>query len=95
MEVQSSFLAVPAGKGKYKLVCKLRSICVLDRSIEDVSAIINVNNIIILNPPQELNRERLQAVIRKPSPLRKVKRQVGYDDSDVEETGSDLKRMRM
>ncbi|KAH9921060.1 uncharacterized protein B0H18DRAFT_880502, partial [Fomitopsis serialis] len=37
VEVQSSFVAVPRGKDKYKLICKLRSICVLDRSIENVS----------------------------------------------------------
>ncbi|KAH9912171.1 uncharacterized protein B0H18DRAFT_890696, partial [Fomitopsis serialis] len=31
VEIQTSFVAVPRGKGKYKMVCKLRSICDINR----------------------------------------------------------------
>ncbi|KAH9837946.1 uncharacterized protein C8Q71DRAFT_706152, partial [Rhodofomes roseus] len=76
VEIQTSFAVVPRGKKKYKLINKLRSICVLDRSIEN---------------------ERIQAALRKTSPTRKVKRNVGYedDDSEVEEAREDVKRMRI
>lgn len=43
VEIQTSFVAVPRGKGKYKLVCKLRSVCVLDQSIEQVSPELNIS----------------------------------------------------
>ncbi|TFY52084.1 hypothetical protein EVJ58_g10208, partial [Rhodofomes roseus] len=80
VEIQTSFAVVPRGKKKYKLINKLRSICVLDRSIEN-----------------EINQERIQAALRKTSPTRKVKRNVGYedDDSEVEEAREDVKRMRI
>lgn len=37
VEVQVAFCAVPIGKGHYKLLLKLRSICVLNRMVERVS----------------------------------------------------------
>lgn len=36
MEVQVAFCVVPIAKGKFKMLLKLRSICVLDRSVESV-----------------------------------------------------------
>ena len=39
VEIQASFAAVPRGRGKYKMVCRLRSVCILDQSIEQVSCI--------------------------------------------------------
>ncbi|KAH9829028.1 uncharacterized protein C8Q71DRAFT_863579 [Rhodofomes roseus] len=80
VEIQTSFAVVPRGKKKYMLINKLRSICVLDQSIEN-----------------EINQERIQAALRKTSPTRKVKRNVGYedDDSEVEEAREDVKCMRI
>ena len=37
LEVQVGFCVVPIQHGKFKLLLKLRSICVLDRSVENVS----------------------------------------------------------
>ena len=37
VEVQVSFQAVPVAKGKYQMLQKLRAICILDRTVEEVS----------------------------------------------------------
>ena len=36
VEIQVSFCAVPIAKGKYKMLLKLRSVCVLDRLVVGV-----------------------------------------------------------
>ena len=37
VEIQVGFSAIPIAKGRYKVLSKLRSICVLDRAVESVS----------------------------------------------------------
>ena len=46
---------------------------------------------------QEINQERILAALQKMSPMRKVKRNVGYeeDDSEVEEAREDVKCMQI
>ena len=43
MSAGVKFCAVSIAKGRYKLLCKLRSICVLDRTVESVSFIYNTS----------------------------------------------------
>ena len=38
VEAQVAFCAVPIGKGKYRLICKLRALCILDRQVQKVVA---------------------------------------------------------
>lgn len=37
VELQVSFVAVPTGKRRYHVLNKLRSVCLLDRCVEEVS----------------------------------------------------------
>ncbi len=37
VELQVAFCAVPIGKRKHRVLAKLRSVCVLDRTAENVS----------------------------------------------------------
>ena len=48
VEIQASFAAVPRGRGKYKMVCKLCSVCVLDQSIEQVSTVLLLCSVLII-----------------------------------------------
>lgn len=36
LEVQVAFCAVPVAKGKYRMLLKLRSVCILDRQVQKV-----------------------------------------------------------
>ena len=38
VEVQCGFCAIPVNRRKYRFLCKLRSVCILDRSVENVSS---------------------------------------------------------
>ncbi|EPS99195.1 hypothetical protein FOMPIDRAFT_65033, partial [Fomitopsis schrenkii] len=78
VEIQTSFVAVPRGKGKYKLVCKLRSVCILDQSIEQE-----------LN--RECVQQALRSA--SPMRKVKWNVNYDDDDSDVEETRKDVKCM--
>lgn len=96
VEIQTAFVAAPRGKGKYKMVCKARAVCILDKSIETVSSDVEVKYMLLMISTQDINNERVQLALRSTSPMRKLKRNIGYDDdSEVEEARQDVKRMRV
>lgn len=44
VEVQASFCAVPISKGRFIMLSKLRSVCVLSRQVHEVSVTCDGNN---------------------------------------------------
>ncbi|KAI0713351.1 hypothetical protein C8Q76DRAFT_621136 [Earliella scabrosa] len=69
VEIQVAFIAARTGRTEYVFLPKLRSVCLLDRCVE-----------------RDYNAAAIRMLSSKPaSPLKKVKRKVGYDHSSNEE----------
>ncbi|KAI0349264.1 hypothetical protein OH77DRAFT_1499631 [Trametes cingulata] len=82
VEVQVAFAAVKLGRDDYIFLPKLRAICVLDRGVQS-----------------DYNVSRLKELCTKSvSPLKKVKRKIGYGDEGrtiMEDSNQRMKRMSL
>ena len=93
VELQVSFTAIRVKRNDYVFVPKLRSICVLDRSVEKVSILFQPKTVILLLTKgphcrlQDFNAAAIRSLSKKPvSPLKKMKRKVGYEQDGVDAT---------
>ncbi|KAK7678420.1 hypothetical protein QCA50_009481 [Cerrena zonata] len=83
VEIQCTFFAVPSKAKEYRFISKLRSICILDRTVEKAS-------IPTLRDATILSMEQVKASTSR----RTIKRKVGYGVEDDEPETSEVKRMR-
>lgn len=81
------------------MLSKLRSICVISRQVQDVSDRRTYNpSVLTTYIMQDVNTEMFNNFKNIPtSPLKKIKRTVGYGTSNdhVDRAGAALKRMRL
>ncbi|KAI0083661.1 hypothetical protein BDY19DRAFT_998389 [Irpex rosettiformis] len=84
VEVQASFCTVPISKGRFVMLCKLRSICILDDQVYK-----DLTNEVF---------ERMKTTAK--DPLGKIKRKVGYSlatskSTDNQDTMQAMKKLRL
>ena len=88
--------AAPINTGGFKIINRLRSICLLDRIIVTVS--ISLPTVFhIITSGQEARNNSILNVIKPPS-TRAVKRKVGYNDENeeqIENARVDFKRVQL
>ena len=99
VEVQVAFCAVPISKGrKYKLLPKLRSICLLDWSVQQVSRLTHSYYTKFLIGLQDMNKafmQGLQVGASLEPRVRGIKRKAGYKEEVVEVPNEEMKKMRI
>ena len=84
-------MAIKVKRGEYIFLPKLRSICVLDRIVEKVSIYyLLLNGKLISAYNQDYNTAAIKTLAKKPvSPMKKMKRKVGYRTSSFDESSND------
>ena len=91
VEVQVSFHVVRVGRHDYVFVPKLRALCLLNRNAEAVCLFCYTWMFTLLMLKwgrQDYNIAAIEAIAKGPvSPLKKIKRKVGYEDHAEEENG--------
>ncbi|KAI0338187.1 hypothetical protein BDW22DRAFT_1338408 [Trametopsis cervina] len=95
VELQVTFGTVPISKGRHIMLSKIRSICIISRQVQDVS---KANKYARVQSIQDINTDVFDKIKNPPvSPLKKVKRRVGYMTSAdaANETAGALKRLRL
>lgn len=98
VELQIAFAAVKVGHHEYIFLPKLRAICVLSRAVQSVIKV-SLFNLHHAHYMQDYNSSALRDLsLRAVSPLKKVKRKVGYreqEETGMEESRRQLKRMSL
>ena len=91
VKVQVSFQVVRVGRHDYVFIPKLRALCLLNRDAEAVCTILLALCTCGLSDRdfahQDYNVAAIEAIAKAPvSPLKKIKRKVGYGDSTEEDS---------
>ncbi len=98
VELQIAFAAVKVGHHEYIFLPKLRAICVLSRAVQSVITS-SLFSLCCAHYMQDYNSSALKDLsLRAVSPLKKVKRKVGYGEEEeigMEESRRRLKRMSL
>ncbi len=105
VEVQIGFIAVKTGRTEYIFLPKLRSICLLNRAAEKVSLLHQwiLSTMMLTMVGQDYNTIAIRNLSQKKriSPLKKVKRKVGYGEDASEPSQEEgppqeqMKRLRL